>query len=76
MLARPARPTLALQAEHGVLPWPRRWPLLALTLVLGIVIASAVTIGPRLVERVLVLARRADSISDPAADELARRLRG
>ncbi len=34
------------------------------------------TIGPHLVERVLVLARRADSISDPAADELARRLRG
>ncbi|MCU1394157.1 MAG: hypothetical protein JWM34_2585 [Ilumatobacteraceae bacterium] len=32
-------------------------------------------IGPQLVERVLVLARRADSISDPAVDELARRLR-
>ena len=34
-----------------------------------------VVLGPQLVERVLVLARRADSISDPAADELARRLR-
>lgn len=35
----------------------------------------AVVVGPEVVERVLVLARRAESISDPAADELARRLR-
>lgn len=34
-----------------------------------------VVIGPQVVERVLVLARRAESISDPAAEELARRLR-
>lgn len=34
-----------------------------------------VVVGPDVVERVLVLARRAESISDPAADELARRLR-
>lgn len=37
--------------------------------------APPVVIGPQLVERVLVLARRADSISDPAVEELARRLR-
>ncbi len=37
---------------------------------------ASVSIGPEVVERVLVLARRAESISDPAADELARRLRG
>jgi len=36
---------------------------------------AAVVVGPDLVERVLVLARRADSISDPAVDELATRLR-
>jgi len=34
-----------------------------------------VVFGPPVVERVLVMARRADSINDPAADELARRLR-
>ncbi|MCU1388510.1 MAG: hypothetical protein JWL72_1848 [Ilumatobacteraceae bacterium] len=38
-------------------------------------VGGSVVIGPQLVERVLVLARRADSISDPAADELAARLR-
>ncbi len=37
---------------------------------------GSVEIGPAVVERALVLARRADSISDPAADEFARRLRG
>lgn len=37
--------------------------------------ASAVAVGPTLVERVLVLAQRAESIHDPAAEELARRLR-
>ncbi|MEO6125280.1 MAG: LysR family transcriptional regulator [Ilumatobacteraceae bacterium] len=36
---------------------------------------AQVVIGPQLVERVLVLARRTESISDPAVDELARRLR-
>ena len=35
---------------------------------------TPVTLGPVLVERVLVLAQRAESISDPAVDELARRL--
>lgn len=35
---------------------------------------ESVAVGPELVERVIVLARRADSIHDPAADELARRL--
>jgi len=34
-----------------------------------------VVLGPAVVERVLVMARRAESINDPAADELARRLR-
>ena len=34
----------------------------------------SVSIGREVVERALVLARRADSISDPAVDELARRL--
>ena len=37
-------------------------------------VGPPLVLGPHLVERVLVLARRADSISDPAADELARRL--
>ncbi len=36
---------------------------------------GSVVVGPELVERVLVLARRAGSIHDPAADELARQLR-
>lgn len=36
---------------------------------------TPVAVGPTLVERIIVLARRADSITDPAADELARRLR-
>jgi len=35
----------------------------------------SVVVGPQLVQRVLVLARRSESISDPAVDELARRLR-
>lgn len=35
----------------------------------------SVVVGPTLVERVIVLARRAGSIHDPAADELATRLR-
>ena len=38
-------------------------------------IGGSVVIGPELVERVLVLARRADSISDPAVDDLSHRLR-
>lgn len=37
---------------------------------------ASVVVGPAVVERVIVLARRAGSIRDPAADELARRLRG
>ena len=37
--------------------------------------APPVLVGPQLVERVLVLARRADSVSDPAVDDLARALR-
>jgi DNA-binding transcriptional LysR family regulator len=37
---------------------------------------SPVVMGPQLVERVLVLARRADSINDPAVEELAQRLSG
>ena len=36
---------------------------------------ASVVIGPELVSRVLVLARRRESISDPAVDELAGRLR-
>ena len=36
--------------------------------------APPVVMGPQLVERVLVLARRAGSITDPAVEELARRL--
>lgn len=36
---------------------------------------TSVVVGPELVERVIVLAQRAGSIHDPAADELARRLR-
>ncbi len=36
---------------------------------------ASVVVGPGLVERVIVLARRAGSIHDPAADELAHRLR-
>lgn len=36
---------------------------------------ASVVVGPELVERVIVLARRAGSIHDPAADELAARLR-
>ena len=36
---------------------------------------TSVVVGPELVERVIVLARRAESIHDPAADELAQRLR-
>jgi DNA-binding transcriptional LysR family regulator len=35
---------------------------------------AQVEIGPQLVERVLVVARRSESISDPAVDEFARRL--
>lgn len=36
---------------------------------------ASVVVGPEVVERVIVLARRTGSIHDPAADELARRLR-
>jgi len=38
-------------------------------------VVGQVVVGPPVVERVLVMARRAESINDPAADELARRLR-
>jgi DNA-binding transcriptional LysR family regulator len=37
--------------------------------------AAPVIVGPELVHRVLVLARRTGSIADPAADDLAKRLR-
>ena len=40
----------------------------------GAAATSSVVVGPEIVERTLVLARRAGSIHDPAADELARRL--
>ena len=36
--------------------------------------SSSAIIGPAVVERIIVLARRAGSIHDPAADELAQRL--
>jgi DNA-binding transcriptional LysR family regulator len=44
----------------------------------GVLLAGAapVVIGPTLVERSIVLARRSGSVRDPAADELASRLRG
>ena len=41
----------------------------------GVGAVGQVVLGPPVVERVLVMARRAESINDPAADELARRLR-
>lgn len=36
--------------------------------------AGSIVVGPELVERIIILARRAGSVRDPAADELARRL--
>ncbi len=38
-------------------------------------VTAGVTVGPALLDRRLVLARRSGSVHDPAADELAQRLR-
>jgi hypothetical protein len=40
------RPVARLAPEHGPLTWPRRWPLVGLVLLLLIVLASTVAIGP------------------------------
>ena len=36
---------------------------------------GAMTVGDQILERKLVLARRSGAVTDPAVDELARRLR-
>jgi DNA-binding transcriptional LysR family regulator len=73
-LARLGAPTTIAAESHqpDVLVQMVRLGLGWTVLPLGV---PSVTVGPEVVERVLVLARRAQSITDPAADELAARLR-
>lgn len=61
------QPDVLLQMVHMGLGWT--------VLPAGAVGADAVTVGRKLLERQIVLARRAGSVHDPAADELAERLR-